>query len=191
MSDNAKKTNEQNNGTKSQSFLAAIFDWANTVAFAIIVVLLILTFVFKQVTVNGPSMNDTLQNGDRLIVTDFMYEPHNGDIIVASHGKEYNEPIIKRIIATSGQSISVDYDTGNVCVDGVIIDEKYIKGKTIKLSDPIKFPVTIPEGYVFVMGDNREDSIDSRTNVIGMIPVQNIIGKAIFRVYPFNNMGQI
>lgn len=191
MSDNAKKTNEQNNDKKSQSFLAAIFDWANTVAFAIIVVLLILTFVFKQVTVNGPSMNDTLQNGDRLIVTDFMYEPHNGDIIVASHGKEYNEPIIKRIIATSGQSISVDYDTGDVCVDGVIIDEKYIKGKTIKLSDPIKFPVTIPEGYVFVMGDNREDSIDSRTNVIGMIPVQNIIGKAIFRVYPFNNMGQI
>ena len=168
-----------------------VFDWASALSFALVFVLLLLTFVFRQVTVNGSSMNNTLNNGDRLGVTNFMYTPQYGDIIVVSHGNDYEDAIIKRVIATPGQSLLIDYNTGEVQVDGVILDEKYIKGDTVKLSNSTDIPDKIPEGYVFVMGDNRENSLDSRSNDIGLIPYSNIVGKAVFRIYPFNSFGGV
>lgn len=168
-----------------------VFEWTNALFTALIIVFLLLTFVFRQVTVNGESMMDTLKNGDRLIVSSLMYTPKNGDIVVVSHGNNYSEPIIKRVIATEGQSLSINYDTGAVTVDGVLLDETYIKGTTRQLRNPLSIPSVIPEGYVFVMGDNREHSLDSRSNEIGLIPVENIIGKAEFRIYPFNTIGSV
>ena len=120
-----------------------------------------------------------------------MYTPQYGDIVVISHGENYNEPIIKRVIATEGQALSINYETGEVSVDGVILDEDYIKGMTIELKHPLDIPERIPEGYVFVMGDNRQGSLDSRSVDIGLIPVENIIGKAEFRIFPLNSIGSI
>lgn len=173
------------------SVTSFIFEWANAFMVALIVVVLLLTFVFRQVTVSGHSMEDTLSDKDRLIISSFMYKPQYGDIVVISHGENYDDPIIKRVIATEGQSLSINYDTGEVSVDGVILDEEYIKGMTIRLRNPIDIPEKIPEGYIFVMGDNREGSLDSRSNEIGLIPVENIIGKAELRIYPFSSFGSV
>lgn len=186
-----KKTDKKNEETETVTPAVMIFEWSNALITALVIVLLLLTFVFRQVTVNGTSMTDTLKNGDRLIVSNFMYTPKDKDIVVISHGNNYSEPIIKRVIATEGQSLSINYDTGEVVVDGVLQDEPYIKGITRQLRNPLDIPEVIPEGYVFVMGDNREGSLDSRSVEIGLIPVQNIIGKAEFRIYPFDSIGSV
>lgn len=186
------KTNKNEKPDKDKITLKEmIFDWANTMFFFIVIVLLIMTFFFRQVTVDGPSMNDTLQDKDRLIVSSFMYDPKPGDIVIVSHGENYNEPIVKRVIATAGQTLSIDYSTGEVKVDGVVLDEPYIKGVTGAVPNPADIPEVIPEGYVFVMGDNRENSADSRSKKIGLVPVENIIGKAVFRLFPFSSFGVI
>ena len=176
---------------ESISVTSFIFEWANAFMVALIVVVLLLTFVFRQVTVSGSSMTDTLSDKDRLIISSFMYKPQYGDIVVISHGENYSDPIIKRVIATEGQSLSINYETGEVSVDGVILEEKYIKGKTIRLRNSLEIPEKIPEGYVFVMGDNREGSLDSRSTDIGLIPVENIIGKAELRIYPLSKFGSV
>ena len=171
-----------------------VFEMAGAVFTALIVVLLILTFFVRQVTVSGNSMTDTLQDQDRLLVTNFMYTPQNGDIIIISHGNIYSDPIIKRVIAVGGQRLDINYDTNEVIVDGVVQYEPYIKGKTRQLSNSVSledYNNIIPEGYVFVMGDNREGSLDSRSKDIGLIPVNNIIGKAQFRFAPFDKFGTV
>ncbi len=170
-----------------------VFEWAGAIFTALIVVLLILTFFVRQVTVSGSSMTDTLQNTDRLLVTNFMYTPQNGDIIVISHGSRYNDPIIKRVIAVSGQRLDINYDTNEVIVDGVVQYEPYIKGNTRQLSNSVSledYNNIIPEGYLFVMGDNREGSLDSRSKDIGLIPVSNVIGKAQIFIYPFDKFSK-
>ncbi len=179
---------EEEEGISVTSF---VFEWANAFMVALIVVVLLLTFVFRQVTVSGHSMTDTLNDKDRLIISSFMYKPQYGDIVVISHGENYSDPIIKRVIATEGQSLSIDYDTGEVSVDGVILDETYIKGTTIRLRNSLDIPDKIPDGYVFVMGDNREGSLDSRSTEIGLIPVENIIGKVELRIYPLSQFGNV
>lgn len=135
-------------------------------------------------------MMDTLHDKDRLIVTNFLYKPDNGDIVVISHGQNLNKPIIKRVIATEGQSLKIDFQKGIVSVNGAVIDEPYIKALTTKQGDA-EIPEVIPEGMVFVMGDNRNHSTDSRFSTVGLIPVTNIIGKAQFRISPFSSFGKI
>ncbi len=166
------------------------YEWLHTFIIAIALVVLILTFVFRLVDVDGESMMDTLRDKDRLIVTNFLYQPENGDIVVISHGQNLNKPIIKRVIATEGQSLKIDFQKGIVSVNGAVIDEPYIKALTTKQGDA-EIPEVIPEGMVFVMGDNRNHSTDSRFSTVGLIPVTNIIGKAQFRVSPFNSFGKI
>ena len=171
-----------------------VFEMAGAVFTALIVVLLILTFFVRQVTVSGNSMTDTLQDQDRLLVTNFMYTPQNGDIIIISHGNIYSDPIIKRVIAVGGQRLDINYDTNEVIVDGVVQYEPYIKGKTRQLSNSTsleEYGNIIPEGYIFVMGDNREGSLDSRSKDIGLIPVSNVIGKAQLRIIPFDTFGSV
>lgn len=188
VSSSKKETKkEENEFTLSQ----LLFDWLGTLLMAIVVILLVMTFFLRQITVKGHSMDDTLQTQDRLVVASFMYEPKNGDIVVVSHGESYNEPIIKRVIATEGQHLQINYENDEVIVDGVVLKEDYIKGRTIKLQNPTAIPDVIPKGYVFVMGDNREDSLDSRSTRIGLIPVENIIGKAFWRVQPFDTFGSL
>ncbi len=196
LSENIEEKENQSESIKSDEedefgLTRFLFDWANALIVALVAVVLLLTFVFRQVTVSGSSMTDTLQSEDRLIITNFMYKPKYGDIVVISHGNNYDSRIIKRVIATEGQALSINYDTGDVIVDGVILNEPYIKGKTISAKHPTDIPERIPTGYVFVMGDNREGSLDSRSVEIGIIPVENIIGKAEWRIFPLESFGSV
>lgn len=177
---------------KQNGGMAGLFDWIRCIVFAIAIVVVCLTFVFRLVDVDGTSMNDTLQTRDKVIVTNLFYTPHNNDIIVISHGAEYKKPIIKRVIATAGQTVRLDYENDRIIVDGIEISEPYIKGTTFSGNYGNNvIPEVIPEGKIFVMGDNRQVSLDSRSTDIGLIDVNDVIGKAQFVAFPFADFGYL
>ncbi len=180
---------DANEGNATISFF--IYEMARSVLAAFIILLLLMALFLRQVTVDGPSMNDTLHHEERLLVACFQYTPRCGDIVVVTHGRFLEEPIIKRVIAVAGQTIEIDNATGDVIIDGVLLKEDYILGATRTLVNSTELPLTVPEGYVFVMGDNREHSLDSRSTTIDLIPVENIIGKAVFRWYPIERFGSL
>ncbi len=171
----------------------AVLQWVYDVAASLVAVwvclTLLMTFVVRQATVDGNSMRDTLADGQRLLVDAIYDKPQYGDIVIISHGEGLDEVLVKRVIATEGQHLKINYRTGQVSVDGVLLHEDYILGTTVRLSNGTQLPEVIPEGYVFVMGDNREHSTDSRSQLVGLVPVENIIGKAVFRVFPLNTFG--
>lgn len=193
---------EQNNDVeKSITFKEFVFDWLEVFVHAIIAVVICFSFLFRSATIDGPSMENTLQHGERVIISNLFYEPKPGDIVVISRNKENsvftmndsNTPIIKRIIATEGQTVDIDFEKGIVYVDGIALNEPYTKTPTNRKWD-VEFPVTVDEGCVFVLGDNRNDSMDSRDARIGeygMIDTRYILGHAVYRVFPFNKIGKI
>lgn len=161
---------------------ANIYDWVNSIIIAVVAVVILLTFCFRLIDVDGTSMETTLINTDKVIVTNLFYTPNNGDVVVISHGEEYDKPLVKRVIATEGQSLKIDFETGEVFVDGKLLDEPYIQEPTIEGNAEI--PEVIPQGKVFVMGDNRPVSLDSRYHEVGLIDVDSIIGKAQYVIIP-------
>lgn len=172
------------------SLKTELFELLETLALSLVAVVLVFTFVFRIVGVDGDSMRDTLYHEDRLIVTHLFYEPEVGDIVIITQPNEINKPLVKRIIAKGGQTIDIDTERGEVYVDGETIDEPYIKELTTRIPNPpMTFPYTVPEGMVFVMGDNRNHSTDSRSTDIGPIDERYILGKAIFRIFPLNRFG--
>ncbi len=171
---------------------SSFYDFVRCILLAIAVVVICLTFIFRLVGVDGSSMENTLLTNDKVIVTNLFYTPKDNDIIVISHGAEYNKPLIKRVIATEGQTIKLDYENDQIIVDGVVIDEPYIKEGTFNDNfAEYEIPEVVPEGKVFVMGDNRKVSADSRSVKIGLIDVDDVIGKAQFVVLPFNHFGYL
>ena len=177
---------------KQNGGMASLFDWVRCIAFAIAIVVICLTFVFRLVDVDGPSMEDTLQSHDKVIITDMFYTPHNNDIIVISHAANHEEPIIKRVIATEGQTLQLDYDNDRIIVDGIEIEESYIKGTTFSENyGNYQIPEVIPKGKIFVMGDNRHVSLDSRSSDIGLIDVSSVIGKAQLVAWPPADFGYL
>ena len=191
MSENNHVEKKIDNETEEESIKLSqiIYDIAGTIFLAIILLFITMTFFARQVTVDGPSMKETLHDKDRLLVSCFDYVPKNGDIVIVTHGENLDEPIVKRVIATAGQHLEINYANGEVSVDGKVLDEKYIVGTTIPVPNATVIPEVIPDGYVFVMGDNREHSLDSRSATVGLVPVENIIGKAFIRIYPFDSFG--
>jgi signal peptidase I len=174
-----------------------VFEWAEAIIIAVVIAFIIRTFFFTLVLVDGPSMENTLHTGDRLFVNRFRYTPKNGDIVVFIPESTPNKPYIKRVIATPGQVLDIDFNTGVVTVDGKVLDEPYIKGPTTRAGD-VKFPVTVPEGYFFAMGDNRANSHDSRNinvgskdNNSGLIKNESVMGKALFRIWPLSKIGSL
>ncbi len=170
---------------KKSEGTASLYEWVHSLVFAVAIVVILLTFFLRLVDVSGRSMVPTLQNKDKVIVSNFFYTPKTGDIIVASHGANYEEPVIKRVIATEGQTLSIDFDNDVITVDGQVLQEDYIQGHTGDEGGVI--PSVIPKGKVFVLGDNRSESMDSRSTKIGLIDVNDIIGKAEFVVFPFSD----
>lgn len=172
--------------------MAGFYDWIRCIVFAISLVVICLTFVFRLVDVEGSSMDSTLASKDKVVVTNLFYTPDNNDIVVISHGAKYENPIIKRVIATEGQTVELDYENNRLIVDGILLDEPYINGTTFgnNIGDN-EIPEVIPEGKLFVLGDNREVSMDSRSTEIGLIDVENVIGKAQFVAFPFRDFGYL
>ena len=159
-----------------------IYDWVNSIIVAVVAVVVLLTFCFRLIDVDGQSMEPTLINTDKVIVTNLFYTPENGDVVVISHAEHYDDPLVKRVIATEGQTLKIDFATNEVFVNGELIEENYIQGTTIEGDTEI--PEVIPEGKVFVMGDNRSNSLDSRYEKIGLVDEDSIIGKAQFVIIP-------
>ncbi len=156
------------------------------------VILVLFLFCFRVAVVEGSSMYDTLVDGDYiLLLNNFLDgEPEYGDIIVASKSTyKDGEPIIKRVIATEGQIVDIDFTTGEVTVDGVVLDEPYIYSTTVQITNSQTFPLTVPEGCLFVMGDNRGKSLDSRSTTIGFIDCREVVGTALFLIFPGNDEG--
>ena len=171
---------------KKPTGMQAFYKEMREILMILAVFMLIYVLFFCVVVVVGDSMNDTLVDGDRLLlISSTLYNnPKQGDIIVASKDSFRNgECIIKRVIATEGQVIDIDFETGAVYVDGEEIEELYISSPTFD-NEGMVFPLTVAEGCVFVMGDNREDSTDSRSPQIGLIDEREILGKVIFLLIP-------
>lgn len=173
---------------KESSFLANLHD----IVYLVAGVLLVFSLLFRVVVVSGPSMNNTLVHGDWLLLLgNVLYnEPKQGDIIVASKESfENGTPIIKRVIATEGQTVNIDFQTGTVYVDDVALTEPYTLTPT-NLYEGVDFPLTVDKGCIFVLGDNRNMSKDSRDAEIGLIDRRQVLGKALFLIFPGNNDGK-
>ncbi len=170
---------------KKSPVKSTVFDWAGCLFVALVWVLILMTFVFRVVDVDGTSMEPTLINTDKVVITDLFYTPHDGDIVVISHGEEYEKPLVKRVIATEGQSLKIDFEKNEIYVDGVLLQENYTQGLTNIGDIPeSEYPSVIPEGKIFVLGDHRDVSLDSRYYKVGLIDENDIIGKAQLVVIP-------
>lgn len=163
-----------------------MFDFTRTIIFVFAIISVAFTFIIRDANVVGNSMLDTLHSDDKIFITNFMYEPKCGDIVAINAENQIEKRIIKRVIAIEGQTLVVDYSKNAVYVDGIKIDEPYVSSLTREPSNPLQIPYVIPEGYIFVMGDNRIISLDSRDKSIGLVSVDDVIGKAQFIFFPLD-----
>ena len=161
-----------------------VYEWMDSFVFSIILILIVFVFGFRVVGVDGESMMPTLNNMDWLAVQAINSTIERGDIVVITQPNITNEPLIKRVIAVGGDTLDINFMTGEVKVNGEVIDEPYIMAPTHNQGDFNK-PIRIPEGYLFVMGDNRNDSLDSRFDSIGIIDERYVLGVASVRLFPF------
>ena len=176
-----EKQQEENKKENSRE----LYEWVQALVGSVLTVVLVFTFVIRLIGVDGHSMVPTLQDGDRLLVLNSMlYSDYKyGDIVVLRKEAFLEEPIVKRVIATEGQTVDIDFDAGVVYVDGQALEEDYINEPTC-LEEGTEFPLTVPEGSIFVMGDNRNRSSDSRDSRLGTVDTRYVIGKAVFMAFP-------
>ena len=169
-------------------FSAICFDCLESVIYCVVLVSILMTCVFTHMTVVGSSMMNTLQDDDKIIIRKMNYTPKNGDVVVVTKGNKFDKHLIKRVIATEGQTIKIDPARKFVEVNGKRIDEKSYLKEPMDYSSCKKISQVVPEGCCFVMGDNRNHSTDSRSDEVGFIKYNDIIGKAFFIYYPINRM---
>ena len=183
--ENRRRSAKSADGKLQNTVLAYLHD----LVFLLAGLLLVFVLLFRMVVVSGPSMRTTLLDGDYLLVlSSTLYQnPKHGDVIVASKDSfKDGEPIVKRVIAKSGQTVDIDFELGTVYVDGVALEEPYTLTST-NMQEGISFPLTVDEGCLFVMGDNRNESKDSRHPDIGLIDEREVLGKVIFLLIPAKN----
>ena len=161
-----------------------IFEVVEAAVAAIVVVTVLFLFCFRVFSVDGPSMKPTLQPEDRIVVSNIGYKAQQGDIVVLSGTDGKQKPIVKRVIAVAGDVVDINFTSGFVTVNGK--EESYGEELTTQQAD-IAFPLTVPEGTVFVLGDNRGVSLDSRSSRVGCVDERKIVGKVLFRFYPLGD----
>lgn len=199
--ENAGQEKQKNEG----SFFNDLMDLLESVIVSIFVVMLVFTFLFCTADVEGTSMVPTLEDHDRLLVNRIDKDYERGDILIIDSDKArlldesgnvyerdgLKKRIVKRLIAKGGQQVDIDFTQGIVYVDGEALTEPYINNLTTRDNFAFTYPVTVPEGYIFVLGDNRSVSRDSRDEMVGLIPEENIVGKVILRISPFSSFGKV
>ena len=198
--ENFENTNVETNEEKKPetNWKTELWEWVKTIVIAVVIALLLKTFVMTLAKVDGQSMEPTLQHADRMYVNKLFYTPERGDVVIVETGDPYAPFYIKRVIATDGDTLFIDFETSDVYVNGEIIDEPYIAEPTRRAGGYInkliakgkyslENPIEIGKDQVFVMGDNRNNSKDSRE--IGPVAVDDITGHAVFRFWPLDNMG--
>jgi len=184
MSEISNEIDNTESDDKSARTRLELLDWIQCAIAAVILGVLIFVFIGRTIGVDGPSMQITLLQSDRVVISNLFYTPSGGDIIVfKAPADQFEHPLVKRVIATAGQTIDIDSENGNVFIDGVLLSEPYIRSMKTS-SRGFQGPLLIPEGYVFVMGDNRDRSTDSREDVIGLVDTRYILGKVIFVLLP-------
>ncbi len=174
----------------ASAFSASCFDWLESIVQAIVFVTILMTFFVRLVNVEGSSMLNTLFNADKVLVLKYGYVPKKNDVVVITPVNQVDVPIIKRVIATEGDSLSIDFSDGSVYVNDKKLNEPYIKERMWVQGDG-EIPKVIPKGYCFVMGDNRNHSLDSRFKDLGLVPNDRVVGNAKVIVYPFDRFGVI
>lgn len=164
-----------------------VYDAVATLETAVIILILLFSLVLRPAAVIGNSMLPSFSGGDRVACVHSFSGYERGDVIIISHATRKDESIIKRVIAVGGDTVDIDFYKGTVSVNGQVLDEPYVNTPT-NLSYDMTFPVTVPEGKLFVLGDNRNDSLDSRSTDIGFINENKVLGKVVFRFYPFDRI---
>ncbi len=164
--------------------------WCRDLVICLALVTLVFVFLVRLVNVDGSSMVPTLQNNDKLaVLSGLLYQPQAGDVVVL-RADGYQEPLVKRIIATEGQTVDIDFSAGVVYVDGVALDEPYT-AELIHRQGDLRFPMVIEEGCVFVLGDNRNDSTDSRYSRVGQVRREKVLGKVLMVLWPARDFGSV
>lgn len=175
---------EFNKGQPPCSGWNTALEWLQALVCSVVLVALCFTFGVRIVGVEGVSMEPTLQPNDKLLVVSKLWtQPRCGDIVVLRKDSFMESPIVKRVIATEGQTVDIDFTTGTVSVDGAVLEEPYLNGPTLTAGD-LAFPMTVSPGCVFVMGDNRGESTDSRWNWLGEVDRRYLLGKAVWLLFP-------
>ncbi len=166
-----------------------VLEWGEELVMAVVLIAVVFTFFFRIITVTGTSMVPNYNNGDRVLVAGTPFGVKQGDVVVITNVLE--EPIIKRVIATEGQTVDFNAQSRSVLIDGKLLNESQfglesgITDLPYSSFEILEFPAVVPKGCVFVLGDNREVSEDSRYKIVGMIDERNILGKAVFKIFPF------
>lgn len=174
-------------GAKSR---AEVYDWIQCIIFALVFCVLLFVFAVRMVNVVGHSMVPTLEQSDKVVISNLFYYPKQGDVVVLRKQTLMQEPIVKRIIATEGQTVDIDFDDGVVYVDGKALDEPYVN-EPVHDRENFEGKITVPEGCVFVMGDNRNASTDSRDSRLGMVDERYILGHVQSVVFPISDFGTV
>lgn len=180
---------------QNQPFYAGVLEWIETIIIAFVIVSVVFTFAVRVITVDGGSMEPNYYDGDRVLVTSLAGEAERGDVVIIVHALD--DTIIKRVVATEGQVVDFDNELGELLVDGAVVTGDVYgtrNGITFTreyLDDILDFPQTVPEGCVFVLGDNRDNSTDSRKVSVGMVDRRNILGKVVFNLYPLSKLGPV
>ena len=188
-----RKTTKKKKETVSPEVQARreAYDWIQSLISALLICVLVFVFVLRIMDVHGTSMFPTLNNGDKVLVSDLFYEPSRGDIVVFKKDSyDDNKALVKRVVAVAGDVVNIDFERGVVYVNGEALEEDYIDVLTTTKIDFIG-PQTVPDNCLFVMGDNRNASTDSRDKRIGMVDKRLVIGKVLLVVYPFNSFGSV